>query len=244
MFEIGSSLREARLHKGVEIPDAERATKIRGKYLRALETESFDVLPGQAYIKSFLRTYADYLDLDSQLFVDEYTSRFWIDEEPGALRSRRIRIRERHHRRAERRMVTLTVIGIALVTALVIAAWNYGGGGPTPASIPNLAPAVQPPAQTRQAVFVARAVGGASLLEVRKDGVTGRVLFQGTLEKGEKQRFVAKRLWLNVGSPENVQVTLGGRPATLGVGCPQVVTVTRKQVTSTSSCNLEGLAKP
>ena len=237
MFEIGPSLREARLQKGVEIPDAERATKIRAKYLRALETESFEVLPGQAYIKSFLRSYADYLGLDGQLFVDEYTSRFWVDEEPGPVRTRRIRIREHHHRRAERRMVMLTVVGIAVVTALVIAAWNYGGGGTTPASIPNLTPAVQPHVQQNQAVFVARAVTGASLLEVRKGGVTGDVLFQGTLEKGEKQRFVAKRLWLNVGTPENLVVTLGGRPATLGAGCPQVVTVTRKQVTSMSSCN-------
>ena len=54
---------------------------------------------------------------------------------------------------------------------------------------------------------------------------------------GLSPRFVAKRLWLNVGSPENLVVTLGGRPATLGTGCPQVVTVTRKQVTSMSSCN-------
>jgi len=237
MFEIGPSLREARLHKGVEIPDAERATKIRAKYLRALETESFDVLPGQAYIKSFLRSYADYLGLDGQLFVDEYTSRFWVDEESGPIRTRRIRVRERHHRRAERRMVVLTVVGIALVTALVIAAWNYGGGGTNATDIPNLKPAVQPHVQTNQAVFVTKAVTGASLLEVRKGGVTGDVLFQGTLEKGETQRFVAKTLWLNVGSPENLVVTLGGRPATLGAGCPQVVTVTRKQVTSMSSCN-------
>jgi hypothetical protein len=237
MFEIGPSLREARLHKGVDIPDAERATKIRAKYLRALETEGFDVLPGQAYIKSFLRSYADYLGLDGQLFVDEYTSRFWVDEEPGPVRTRRIRIRERHHRRAERRMVGLTVVGIAVVTALVIAAWNYGGAGTPPPSIPNLTPAVPQHVQQNQAVFVARAVTGASLLEVRKGGVTGDVLFQGTLEKGEKQRFVAKRLWLNVGTPENLVVTLGGRPATLGTGCPQVVTVTRKQVTSMSSCN-------
>ena len=236
MFEIGSSLREARLRKGIEINDAERDTKIRSKYLRALETESFDVLPGQAYIKSFLRSYADYVDLDGQLFVDEYTSRFWIDEESGPVRSRRMRIREKHHRRAERRMVVLTVIGIAAVTALVIAAWNYGGGSPAETKIPNLAPATRPQVQPNQAVFVVRAVDGASLLETRKGGATGRVVFQGTLEKGEKQRFVAKHLWLNVGSPENLVVTLGGRPATLGRGCPQVVTVTRRQVTSKSSC--------
>jgi hypothetical protein len=237
MFEIGPSLREARLHKGVEIPDAERATKIRAKYLRALETESFDVLPGQAYIKSFLKSYAEYLDLDGQLFVDEYTSRFWVDEEPGPIRTRRIRIRERHHKRAERRMVVLTVIGIAVVTALVIAAWNYGGGGTPETSIPNLTPAARSHVAPNQAVFVVSAPTGASLLEVRKGGVTGNVLFQGTLEKNEKQRFVAKSLWLNVGTPENLTVTLNGRPATLGTGCPQVVTVTRRQVTSTSSCN-------
>ena len=236
MFEIGTSLREARLRKGIEIPDAEKGTKIRAKYLRALETESFDILPGQAYIKSFLRAYADYLDLDGQLFVDEYTSRFWIDEEPGPLRTRRIRIREHHHRRAERRMVLLTVVGIAVVTALVIAAWNYGGGSPADTKIPNLAPAARPGLPKNQAVFVVRAVNGASLLESRKGGATGEVLFQGTLEKGETQRFVAKRLWFNVGSPENLRVTLGGKPSTLGTGCPQVVTVTRRQVTSKSSC--------
>ena len=81
-----------------------------------------------------------------------------------------------------------------------------------------------------------RAVDGASLLETRKGGATGKVLFQGTLGEGEKQRFVAKQLWLNVGSPENLVATLGGRPATLGRGRPQVVTVTRRQVTSKSSC--------
>ena len=235
MFEIGTTLREARLRRGIELPEAERETKIRGKYLRALETESFDILPGQAYIKSFLKTYADYLDLDGQLFVDEYTSRFWIDEEPGALRTRRIRIREHHHKRAERRMVMLTVVGIAVVTALTIAAWNYGGGTPD-TKIPGITPPARPQVPKNQAVFVVEAVDGASLLESRKGGPTGQVLFQGTLEKGETQRFVGKRLWFNVGSPENLHATLGGARATLGRGCPQVVTVTRRQVTSKSSC--------
>src|SRR5262245_47611196 len=158
MFEIGSSLREARLRKGIELNVAQPDTKFRGTVLWTLEIESFDVLPGQAYIKSFLRSYADYLDLDGQLFVDEYTSRFWIDEESGPIRSRRIRIREHHHKRAERRMVVLTVIGIAAVSALVIAAWNYGGGGTAETKIPNLAPATRPRVQPNQAVFVVRAV--------------------------------------------------------------------------------------
>jgi len=76
MFEIGSSLREARMRQKLELSDAERETRIRAKYLRALEDERFQVLPGPAYTKGFLRSYAHYLDLDAQRFVDEYNTRF------------------------------------------------------------------------------------------------------------------------------------------------------------------------
>ena len=86
MFEIGNSLREARDRRQIELPQAEQATKIRGKYLRALEDEQFDALPSQTYVKGFLRTYADYLGLDGQLYVDEFNSRFVVGErtsQPG-----------------------------------------------------------------------------------------------------------------------------------------------------------------
>ena len=79
MFEIGNSLREARVRQQLELGEIELATKIRSRYLRALEEESFDALPAQTYVKGFLRTYADYLGLDGQLYVDEYNSRFGAD---------------------------------------------------------------------------------------------------------------------------------------------------------------------
>ena len=82
MFEIGNSLREARLRQGYELPRVEADTKIRAKYLRALEEERFEVLPGETYVKGFLRTYAEYLGLDGQLYVDEFNSRFTREEEP------------------------------------------------------------------------------------------------------------------------------------------------------------------
>src|SRR6266478_9379535 len=81
MFEIGSSLREARTRRQIGVAQVEEATKIRGKYLRALEEEQFDLLPSQTYVKGFLRTYADYLGLDGQLYVDEYNSRFASGDE-------------------------------------------------------------------------------------------------------------------------------------------------------------------
>src|ERR1700757_4987606 len=79
MFEIGNSLRDARLRQGLDFPQVELATKIRAKYLRAIEEEQFDVLPAETYVKGFLRAYADYLGLDGQLYVDEYDSRFSVD---------------------------------------------------------------------------------------------------------------------------------------------------------------------
>ena len=87
MFEIGNSLREARLRRHIEFVDAEHGTKIRGKYLRALEEERFELLPSHTYIKGFLRSYADYLGLDGQLYVDEYNSRFVVGEEEAPVRA-------------------------------------------------------------------------------------------------------------------------------------------------------------
>ena len=68
-------LREARMRAHIDISEIEAETKIRAKYLRALENEEWDLLPGPTYVKSFLRTYADALGLDGKLLVDEYKLR-------------------------------------------------------------------------------------------------------------------------------------------------------------------------
>src|SRR5438132_13364277 len=89
MFEIGSSLREARVRQGLDFPELEQSTKIRGKYLRALEDEEFELLPAPTYVKGFLRSYAEYLGLDGQLYIDEFSSRYVVGEEPSSSRPRR-----------------------------------------------------------------------------------------------------------------------------------------------------------
>ena len=60
----------------IDISEVETRTKIRAKYLRAIENEEWDLLPGPVYVKSFLRTYGDYLGLDSRLLIDEYKRRY------------------------------------------------------------------------------------------------------------------------------------------------------------------------
>lgn len=80
MPEIGNNLREARIRRGLSIRDVEYVTKIRSKYLEALEDDDFEVLPGPTYVRAFLRTYALFLKLDAVALVDEYREHY---EHPG-----------------------------------------------------------------------------------------------------------------------------------------------------------------
>lgn len=80
MADIGSLLRETRMRERIDITTVESATKIRAKYLRALENEEWDQLPGPTFVRTFLRTYAEYLGLDSKMLVEDYKQRF---ERPG-----------------------------------------------------------------------------------------------------------------------------------------------------------------
>src|ERR1700761_5416504 len=76
MPEIGETLRETRMRRRIDMTEVEAHTKIRAKYLRALENEEWDLLPGPVYVKSFLKTYGDFLGLDSRLLVDEFKRRY------------------------------------------------------------------------------------------------------------------------------------------------------------------------
>ena len=76
MPEIGDQLSDTRMRNRIDITEVEAATKIRAKYLRALENDEWDLLPGPTFVKTFLRTYADYLGLDARNLVEEYRSRY------------------------------------------------------------------------------------------------------------------------------------------------------------------------
>ena len=227
MFEIGNSLREARLRRGIEFANAEQATKIRGKYLRALEDEQFDMLPSDTYIKGFLRTYADYLGLDGQLYVDEYNSRFVTgDDDPRPRRSPRRP--ERRNRRLETALVALALVVIAIVTTVVIGAWSSSGHH----AATTVPPAVQAPAATGAPARAAppglsiRAVRGSSYVAVHRGGASGPVIFQGTVARGQTEPFTGRRFWVNVSSPENLVIRVRGERIDIGGYRPQVVTVT------------------
>lgn len=229
MFEIGNSLREARVRQQLELTEAELATKIRARYLRALEEESFEALPAQTYVKGFLRTYADYLGLDGQLYVDEFNSRFGADgeeyREPVVAR-RSSYVRRQQHRRLERRWVMFALAGIAALLAVFFAAWKYGGKSPEP--LPNLGttttskapkshvrPTATPtkPVRRKPATFTlyVRAVHGNCWMDVRNWSSAGKSLFTGTVELGgQAHRWVSRRLWISFGAPSNLGIVYNG----------------------------------
>ena len=218
MFEIGSSLRDARVRKGLELPTLEAETKIRAKYLRALEEERFDLLPGDTYVKGFLRIYAEKLGLDGQLYVDEYNSRFSLSEEPVVANRPRSGTRQA---RFEASAVVVALAGIVAVTVLVIAAWRLGGddgGGETTATTAATDVESRPGATTAapggeaappvQLILTARK--GTSRVVVRRGSARGEVLWEGTLSKGDDQPVEGTKLWLFVERSQNVALTLNG----------------------------------
>jgi cytoskeletal protein RodZ len=237
VFEIGNSLREARLRQGLDFPELEQGTKIRGKYLRALEDEQFDVLPAQTYVKGFLRSYAEYLGLDGQLYVDEYNSRFVVGEEehPQSRPRRSAPPPSSRGVQVQSRVVLLTLLGIASVTALVIVAWTRGEPQTvTPSGLGTSKPPTHQtpvvPAATKTVHLLVKASRGSCWLQVHKTSASGPILFQGTLDQGQKQLFTARRLWITLDRPENLVTVLNGHTRLLPVGGVKTLIVTPRGI--------------
>jgi hypothetical protein len=223
LFEIGSSLRTAREHQQLELAAVERETRIRTKYLEALEEERFDVLPGTAYVKGFLRTYADFLGLDGLRFVDEFNERYAPAEMPEAPPPVRIR--------RPRRWIDARLIALPLAVGIGLFVWRVTGGGgggghphhhtahspPAPhvrasTSTPAPPPTTTQPASARIAFVAAR---GSCWLSVHLGSATGQTLYEQTLQSGQSARFSGRQLWVRIGAPWNVDATLNGKAVQL-----------------------------
>jgi hypothetical protein len=231
VFEIGNSLREARTRRQIDLNVAEQATKIRVRYLRALEDERFDQLPSQTYVKGFLRTYADYLGLDGQLYVDEFNSRFATGEEHDA-RPRRSSARpERRTRRLETSIVLIAVALVAIVTLVVTSAWQTGdSGSKAPKATHHVKAHKKATIPRPHAYLEIAAVTGPSYVTVHRETATGRLLFQGTISKGRVEPFNGKDFWISISSPENLRITVAGKRVEVGGYKPVAVVVNKTGV--------------
>jgi hypothetical protein len=229
VFEIGNSLREARERQGLGYPEIELATKIRAKYIRALEEENFTSIPGDAYIRGFLRSYAEYLGLDGDVYVDEYASRFitsWRDELPPRSERRGIRTGERS---IHRRTVLLVLAGIALVAVLVFAAFSIPGSS---THVPGVGRQQKHHHRSASSpMLVLHGVGRGTYVEVRHNRASGPVDLQGTVGRGETERLAGSRFYLLVRTPAALRVTLDGHAVVLPAVHNLRVLVTPKRTT-------------
>ncbi|MFI4985060.1 MAG: helix-turn-helix domain-containing protein [Solirubrobacterales bacterium] len=135
MSEIGETLRQARMRARIDVSEIEAKTKIRAKYLRALENEEWGLLPGPTFVKSFLRTYAQALGLDAKALVEEYRLSHETPNEtalePIVSSPQRARGRAPAGGRPPRgpsRAYLALVAGVVLVIALLIVGLLSGGG--------------------------------------------------------------------------------------------------------------------
>ncbi len=132
---IGSDLRRARTRREIDLGEVEAATRIRARFLSAIENEEWDVLPGGFYTRGFIRTYASYLGLDGDRLAEDY-SREVEGASPSPLRdtptgdpSRKPAGNGRERRRLPLGWLALAaVLGVGAIAVLAIPGGEGGGG--------------------------------------------------------------------------------------------------------------------
>jgi hypothetical protein len=129
-IEIGAALRDARRRYGMEVREVEERTKIRAKYIRALENEDWETLPAPAYVRGFLRTYGQVLGLDGEMLVDEYRRRYGDAEAVAGPPPSESPLSGRQRSGGERRFSRAAVIVAVLagIVVLLVVLGLLGGG--------------------------------------------------------------------------------------------------------------------
>jgi cytoskeleton protein RodZ len=217
---VGTILRRARNRREVELSEVEAATRIRLRYLRAIEDEEWDVLPAGVYRRGFIRTYATFLGLDGERLVEDYRQSVepWQRVEAAQSRPEGDRAPTTHRSIL---FSSLAVVAVVAVAAVAIIAFPTGGGGGSPptqlgagavrqykAPAQLKAPAVRP--KTGVTVrFAASAEVWACLLDAK-----GRALVNGLiLEAGaEEGPFHSGSFTVSFGNGE-VKMLIDGRDA-------------------------------
>jgi cytoskeletal protein RodZ len=243
MPPIGETLREARMRQRIDVQEVETRTKIRAKYIRALENEEFDLLPGPTFVRSFLRTYAEFLGLDSHLLIEEYRRGHEpieeADVQPLASAPPRRRRRERqvYDARQPGRGMVVAVLAVVLIAFLAVLGLTGGGdedGGDEngAASTTDTERAERAERRRRRAArrraeerrrraaarrrVVFRLSAQSPTYACIENGEGGQI-FEGTVQAGNSITRRARTVRVNLGNRSG-QVTVNGRRVQLPAG--------------------------
>ena len=243
------------MRQKIDIAEVESATKIRAKYLRALENEEFSLLPGNTFVKTFMRTYAEYLGLDAQLLIEEYRvdyePRGEGDLQPMVPRATRRRQQERRRPRASRgppgpgtAVIVIVVVVLAIFAILGLTSGGDDNGSKsattTPAKKkPHKRKPVRPKPKPKPTSVRLRIVPTSATYLCVDRGVGTPVVYQGTTV--DPQIFKGRRLRVNIGNAQTVRVSSNGKRVSLPAGA----TIIGYQFTPTSAKPLPaGEARP
>lgn len=236
--EIGRTLRETRTKRRIELTEAEASTKIRIRFLRAMENEEWDVLPGNSYTRGFIRTYARYLGLDGEQLADEFRRQHEGRPEERAPRSQpavnprasRGQFTSRRRLPGLSRGAWATLVSVGLIAILVGVALAGGGGGDSTSTSPGTsgnragggestrpnggAKSTEETTATTPAGAIELSLAANAEVWVCLLDATGEPLVAGEiLEAGAQEGpFTSRSFTMSFGNGE-VDLTLDGEPA-------------------------------
>ncbi|MCD5406809.1 MAG: DUF4115 domain-containing protein [Desulfotomaculum sp.] len=232
--KVGNSLKKTRLEKGYSLTDIEQATKIRTKYIQALEEEQFDLLPGRVYEIAFIRNYAKFLDLDDQELIRQYkelSATSSVDNTPTPVIStaNTAKTTTDNKQGIKSSRYILYLVPVVLISVLIVAVLAYQSMipwwedtklielpgivqdnqqlEPTAPDIDNEQQQITPELEEQVTVHL-NIVNDRCWIKVKIDG---QVEFTGTLYAGATKEFIGKEsVYLELGNAGVVEVQVNG----------------------------------
>lgn len=227
---VGQALREARTERGIDLSEVERVTKIRVKFLHAMEEDRWEALPAPTYARSFLATYARFLGLDDQALVDQY--RATVDEagraEPipptvirrGVLRQGRPIRRSRSINLKPTAMLLAGLVAVVVLGLVIVGSLGGSdsggsgarhGGGREPGSAPSGTSSSQSPTQASVVTVEFRSTAAVWVCLVDDKG--GALVNGETLTADEARGPFSSRGFEVTFGNGSVEMTVDGQPA-------------------------------
>ncbi len=223
---LGQLLRQERELRGIPLDQIEQATRIRSAQLRAIEDDRLEALPAEAYARGFVRTYAEYLNLNGDDVVAIFNEQ-WSRTAGHVAEAAPPQTPVSVARSASTGLFSLWVVLACLLLAGSAVLYVIGGSGgghaapppPTthapatpPATNPTTSAAQSPPpvqpAGVRMTVTAAR---GSCWLEARRGSANGALLAERTLAPGQAVHLHGRRVWLRLGDPTSVRLRVNGK---------------------------------
>lgn len=222
-MSVGEDLTRAREAHGLSVEDVSAATRIRAGLIRAIEADQFDACGGAVYARGHLRSIARVIGVDPEPLVADYDREHSAEPAPSAVPQQPAEP-DLAARADRRRPNWAAAMAAALVAICVLAAYGLVHHSPShststeqsttppattksPSSSPKAPPPSIPPTAVAQlpsnlAIALVRVTGGTTWLQV--ETLSGRLLFQGLLNRGDSKIFR---------DPKGLRMVIGNAPA-------------------------------